>query len=61
MKDTQNEFNATIQEKKRANYHFKPRPLLFGHENLTKKELNALNGETITYKFTECTSMIPKT
>ena len=52
MKDTQNEFNATIQEKKRANYHFKPRPLLFGHENLTKKELNALNGETITYKFT---------
>ena len=57
MTDTQNEFNATIKEKKRANYHFKPRPLLFGHENLTKKELNALNGETITYKFTECTSM----
>ena len=57
MRDTQNEFNATIKEKKRANYHFKPRPLLFGHENLTKKELNALNGETITYKFTECTSM----
>lgn len=48
------EFYATIREKKNANFHFKPKPLRFGHENLTRKELKALNGETKTYTFTSC-------
>ena len=52
--DIKNEFYATIREKKTANFHFKPKPLRFGHENLTRKELKALNGETKTYTFTSC-------
>ena len=52
--DIENEFYATIREKKTANFHFKPKPLRFGHENLTRKELKALNGETKTYTFTSC-------
>ena len=48
------EFYATIREKKKANFHFKPKPLRFGHENLTRKDLKALNGETKTYTFTSC-------
>lgn len=46
-------FKQEIAEKRKANFHFKPKPIRFGIENKSNKELLSMNSDVKTYKFTE--------
>lgn len=46
-------FNQEVAEKKKANFHFKPKPIRFGIENKSNKELARMNSDVKTYKFTK--------
>lgn len=46
-------FKEEIAEKRKSNFHFKPKPIRFGIENKSNKELASMNSNVKTYKFTK--------